>query len=92
VFLVPARESPDQEFCGECGGQLASALGIERSDAIAYQAAETIPSEAVEEAHQMSDHHGLSRRHVLGMAIVASGFAWSGAVAGEDRRPDCPAW
>ena len=29
----------------------------------------------------MSDHHGLSRRHVLGMAIAAGGFAWSGAVS-----------
>jgi len=44
VFLVPARESPDQEFGGEYRGRLASALCIERSDAIAYQAAETIPS------------------------------------------------
>jgi hypothetical protein len=37
-------ESPEQCF-GECGGRLASALCTERSDAMAYQAAETIPSE-----------------------------------------------
>lgn len=28
----------------------------------------------------MSDHHGISRLHVLGMAIAAAGFAWSRAV------------
>ena len=29
----------------------------------------------------MSDHHGVSRRHLLGMAIAAGGFAWSRAVS-----------
>ena len=29
----------------------------------------------------MRDHQGLSRRHVLGMAIAAGGFALSGAVS-----------
>src|SRR5713101_9142603 len=36
---------------------------------------------AVQEAHQMSDHHGVSRRHVLGMAIAAAGLTLSGAVS-----------
>src|SRR6266536_1139218 len=37
---------------------------------------------AVQEAHPMSDHHGISRRHVLGMAIAAGGFTVSGVVVG----------
>lgn len=29
----------------------------------------------------MKDHHGVSRRHVLGMALAAGGFAVSSAVS-----------
>jgi protocatechuate 3,4-dioxygenase beta subunit len=33
-----------------------------------------------EEAHPMSDHHRVSRRHLFGLAIAAGGYAVSGAV------------
>ena len=29
----------------------------------------------------MKDHHGVSRRHILGMAVAAGGFTLSGAVS-----------
>ena len=35
----------------------------------------------------MSDHHGISRRHVLGMAIAAGGFTLSGGVSSRFAEP-----